>query len=176
MSAADRIRGYLRPDVRERLSQLIADLQVESVIEVGSFVGQSAVWFAERVPDVICVDVFDLEKGDKATMGHKTWVYQEAGYDTHYETFLHNTLAYPNIRSIKLPSLAAARLPIAADLVFIDASHAYEDVAADIDAWRPKARKVLCGDDNLGSQPGVVRAVTESGIPNREERLWWQLV
>lgn len=47
------------------------------------------------------------------------------------------------------------------DMLFIDASHKYEDVKADLAAWEPKLRPnaILAGDDF--SWPGVWRAVRE---------------
>jgi len=48
------------------------------------------------------------------------------------------------------------------DVVFIDAGHTYEDVKADIEAWLPKAKMVLCGHDYLPDVwMGVIQAVDE---------------
>lgn len=153
---------------RRRLASLIREHQVTSVIEVGSFVGLSACFFAERVDDVVCVDTFDAVHEptfNPVGMHRVTDQYQE---------FLRNTLAYPNIRSIALPSLEAARLPLEADLVYIDAAHTFEAVVADIEAWTPHARKVICGDDNRDPRFGVTEAITSLGIPDSGERIWWQ--
>ncbi|HLK36566.1 MAG TPA: class I SAM-dependent methyltransferase [Polyangiaceae bacterium] len=54
------------------------------------------------------------------------------------------------------------------DLVWIDASHEYEHVSADIEAWLPKVRAggTLGGDDyDLVDYPGVIRAVRETFAP-----------
>ena len=49
------------------------------------------------------------------------------------------------------------------DMVFIDASHKYEDVKADILAWMPKVKQggIIAGHDYVESQKGVKRAVDE---------------
>ena len=49
------------------------------------------------------------------------------------------------------------------DFVFLDASHTYEDVKADIQAWKPKIKKggYLGGHDFQIDFPGVVQAVQE---------------
>lgn len=57
------------------------------------------------------------------------------------------------------------------DFVFIDAAHHYEAVAADIAAWAPKVRGLLCGHDysppgvlSKRGWPDVVRAVDEFAV------------
>jgi hypothetical protein len=43
------------------------------------------------------------------------------------------------------------------DMIFIDGSHDYESVKADLDAWTPKCKRLLCGHDFNNS--GVATAV-----------------
>lgn len=176
MSAADSIKGYLHVEVAARLMQLISDNDVHSVIEIGSFVGKSAVFFSELVDTVICIDPFELDKGQgTGTMSTKQWVYDQAGWKTQYEMFLANTLPHPNIRHLKMLSQEALNQTLEADLIYVDGSHHYADVVADIEGWRPRAKKVLCGDDNLDERFRVTEAVADCGIPNREERCWWEI-
>lgn len=49
------------------------------------------------------------------------------------------------------------------DIVYIDASHDYESVKKDIEAWVRvvKPNGFLCGDDYMAGWPGVVKAVDE---------------
>lgn len=50
------------------------------------------------------------------------------------------------------------------DLVYIDASHSYENVKQDIELWFPKIKVggIICGHDyDSINSPGVVRAVNE---------------
>ena len=49
------------------------------------------------------------------------------------------------------------------DFVFIDGSHDYDSVVADINAWFPKVKKggILAGDDYVDVWPDVIRAVNE---------------
>jgi cephalosporin hydroxylase len=72
---------------------------------------------------------------------------------------------HPNIQLIERPSPAAAEMfeDGELDLVYLDASHLYEAVLADIDAWWPKvaAGGVLAGHDFTALFPAVQRAVTE---------------
>lgn len=69
-------------------------------------------------------------------------------------------------RAIELPSLEAANefADGSLDMVYIDASHYYDDVKDDIITWRKKLRHkgILSGHDyNHGQNPGVKKAVDE---------------
>lgn len=64
------------------------------------------------------------------------------------------------------------------DIVYLDASHNYDSVCADIDAWCPKVRKggVLCGDDYIAGWPGVMLAVNQNFQPEVNKvgrQQWW---
>ncbi len=79
-----------------------------------------------------------------------------------YAEFMKNVGHYLNLRVMKIPSLQAAQmLQDQVDMVFIDAGHTYEDCKADIDAWLPKAAKLIAFHDYCPGWPGVVRAVNE---------------
>ena len=60
------------------------------------------------------------------------------------------------------------------DFCYIDASHEYKDVKADIQAWLPKMKPggLLAGDD-LNYYPGVLKAVEEL-LPDfvRDDNVW----
>lgn len=174
-----KVVGFIQEPQFERLAWIIDEYQVDSVIEVGSFVGLSTCFFAERVGSVVAVDTFNAASAADPTLDPFVRSYHRDAYRNQYFTFLQNTIAYPNIRGIRLPSLEAAKLDIEADMVYIDASHTYEAAKADIEAWLPHARKVIAGDDNLDtskkrSHYGVQRAMAELGIPDSGERTWWK--
>lgn len=169
------VYGYMNDGVRATLGTLIDKYKAKSVIEIGSFLGLSACWFAERVDSVVCVDVFNRNMSP-AMWKAMTVKASDETLDTMYDLFLANTEAYPNITSHKMDSLTAAKtLDVVADLVYIDADHTYEGVTADIEAWTPHARKVVCGDDNTQQWPSVQQAAREYGA-NVDERIWWKPV
>ena len=61
------------------------------------------------------------------------------------------------------------------DFVFIDANHTAESVNADIKAWLPKTRKLLCGHDYGRSHKGVKVAVDswfDDDVIAPGKRLW----
>jgi len=70
-----------------------------------------------------------------------------------------------NLKTMRMPSLEASEQisDKSLDGVFIDGSHEYEDVRADILAWQPKVRPggILAGHDYVFLWPGVEKAVNE---------------
>lgn len=85
--------------------------------------------------------------------------------------------------AIELPSVEAAKRFVdrSLDIVYIDAGHLYEQVLADIKAWKPKVKKggILCGHDyGHGQNPGVKRAVDKllPIIHVADYYNWWTVV
>jgi predicted O-methyltransferase YrrM len=87
-----------------------------------------------------------------------------------FRQFIQNVGHFPNFGIMRMPSTKAARFfqDKSLDMVFIDGNHAYDHVKADIEAWLPKARKLICGHDFSKNWPGVVQAVEEL-FPDRYE-------
>jgi cephalosporin hydroxylase len=160
--------GYMSEHSRSRLHRLIHAYDINSVIEVGSFVGLSACFFAERVGSVLCIDTFDAANTETMNPVGVHVV------ENQYRTFLDNTQDYPNIRHMVADSLTAAGLPFYADMVYLDGDHTHDAVVADIEAWKPHARKVLCGDDANDPRFGVSAALETLDMPDYGERIWWQ--
>ena len=124
--------------------------QMDSVVEVGSLHGRSAfaLLTACKGP-VTCVD---------------TW---SDDHDKSFPSFMGACGHFENLIALRMWSHEAAATfkDLSVDMVFLDGSHAYESVIADIANWLPKVRKLLCGHDyHLGPDagfPGVGRAVHE---------------
>lgn len=154
-------------------------------VEVGSYFGQSALAMAMSIENsgkairFDCVDTWDARGTPQAELDgqRQKLSYEIDGQDELYFRFLKNmfqTGAIKYITPIKLPSLLAVNLygDVSLDFVFIDASHDYDSVKADIKVWLPKIKDggLLAGHD-YGS-PGVSRAVNEafnieSGLGNK---------
>jgi Methyltransferase domain len=136
------IFGWMGPRQLDWLGAQAA--QMESVAEVGSLRGRSAfALLTACTGPVYCIDPWPK--------------------DAAYETFMRNCGHFSNLVAIRESSPeAAARVPDV-DMVFIDGDHAYEAVVADITAWLPKTRKLLCGHDyNVPEFPGVAQAVDDT--------------
>lgn len=128
---------------------------MDSVVEVGSLHGRSAfMLLSSCAGTVYCVDSWSDE------------------HDKSYPSFMRGCGHFPNLVPVRAFSPAAAELvPGEVDMTFLDGSHAYESVLADIAAWLPKTRKLICGHDYFDGPeagfPGVAQAVLEVFGPER---------
>jgi len=115
------------------------------MIEIGSYVGESTMIFAEHFKDVISVDPYinDYDLADDAC--------HHAPFDKVYEQFIRNTLSIPNIKSIKETSQNAFSIlkDQQWDMVYIDGLHTYEGVSYDIEHYKTiiKPGGFVCGHD-----------------------------
>lgn len=132
-------------------------------VEVGAFLGESTFYMAEKIKKSgkkIKFYVIDTWDTDFLTSTKEREVLQGKYFFT---TFVENLLPLMEfIYPIRLPSTVAASIfgDGAVDFVFIDASHRYEDVKVDIQAWWPKTKRTIAGHDI--DFPDVRRAVKET--------------
>jgi hypothetical protein len=93
------------------------------------------------------------------------------GFPQVYFTFLNNIICeglaetvtpFPSTSFVAQHWFAANQ--IYADMIYIDASHEHQEVAADIRGWWRQLRSggVMVGDDYTTVWPGVIRAVEEA--------------
>jgi predicted O-methyltransferase YrrM len=102
------------------------------MIEIGSYVGESTLMFANHFKEVVSVDPYvnDYDLNDMAC--------SYAPFDTVYQEFLRNTLPIHNIKSIRDTSQNALSLLREQqwDLVYIDGIHTLEGVWYDIEHYK----------------------------------------
>ena len=144
-------------------------------VEVGVYCGRSL--FAScggmsPTATVLAVDVEQTAEMAGAVFPHGAWVdtvraATTAGVNASVEVDLRGSL-----------TAARARRGELFDSVFLDASHHYADIVADILEWRPLLRPggILCGHDYSTAFPGIMDAVNElcpgfQVVPNT--RIWW---
>jgi hypothetical protein len=175
------IPGWFPEQSAETLTRLIQEHDVKDVLEVGTFLGKSAAFFAGLVEKVTCVDIF------------KAWP-ESAGVDLLHnlnlksedESFLPQFLKNMDDCGIPRekfdPYVMTSRraydlLDNHYDLIYIDASHDYKSVLEDIMLWKDRARRIICGDDYDENWLGVKQAVDEL-IPDRqvEGRVWYKIM
>jgi len=116
-----------------------------SIIEIGSYVGESTMIFADRFKEVVSVDPYinDYDLEDAAC--------SFAPFDKVYEQFVRNTLSIPNIKSIRETSKNAFSIlkDQQWDMVYIDGLHTLEGVSYDIEHYKTiiKPGGFVCGHD-----------------------------
>ena len=159
--------------------EVIANMSITgSVVEIGCWKGRSSAYMAERIVDSgknikhVCVDTWE---GTVTEEHHQKDSAVKEG--RLYDLFLENMSPFEGVVPMQMTSLeAAAKLPDNSfDFVYIDASHEYEDVKADIKAWLPKVKKggIIAGDDY--NSPQVKRAVHEVlGHVRKVNRFTWK--
>ncbi len=129
----------------------------KTVVEVGSWMGRSTRAMAESGAGTVhAIDTWQgsAEHVDILKDKPEGWLMAR---------FLKNMEGVQNVRAHQMTSLAAAEMWQKArfDMVFLDASHDYESVKADILAWRPLVAGggLLCGHDYNWTEVG--KAVRE---------------
>lgn len=145
------------------LKEMIRQYRPRTVVEVGTWKGQSAVTMAlearalQCTTEIICVDTwlgaeefwYNLDDPDR----YKSFAMRN-GYPQVYYTFLNNVVAYglePWITPFPISSVQGAlvldHFDVLADMVYIDAGHSYDAVYADCVAYWPVTSKVMFGHD-----------------------------
>ena len=172
------IAGWFARENRETLHGLIRQHNVRSVVEIGSFLGLSAVWFAQRVEQVTCIDTW-REDAEEETQNNllltlRRWDLPRDFFGLFRDNVMrsghwHKILPIRGDSAAMLPQVADA------DLVYIDGDHSYEGCKRDITLYGPHARKIICGDDYTDREGfGVIQAVSEC-LPGAQHigPFWW---
>lgn len=131
------------------LGGLIQDKPIQTIIEVGSWLGLSTRFLASHLPDHGKVYAVDTWQGSPLETVHM----KDPRLPYLYQLFLSNVkhagLTH-KIVPVRMNSQEAAKaLSVKADLIYIDAAHDTASVYKDIMAWYPHLTKqgVMCGDD-----------------------------
>lgn len=147
-------------------------------VEVGSFLGKSACYLAERIRmsgkniTVFCVDHFRMGESEQQFKEMKEYLASIGG--TFIMQFLQNITPFRDlIIPITTNSVAAANYfpDRTVDFIFIDASHDEDSVRSDIAVWAPKLLPggMIAGHDY---DMAAVRKVVDETYPNR--KLMWR--
>jgi hypothetical protein len=137
-----------------------------SVLEIGSWAGNSACIMARAGATVHCVDTWEGSKNDEGTKQY------DNSRGSPFEVFLKNTAGLPISARIGKSPECASTFTGQYDIVYIDAEHDYDSVMADIAAWKGKAKYILAGHD-YQFFPSVKKAVHDSGfVPEVTGNVW----
>jgi len=184
-------RSDLAPVFQHLLESRFCGRKELLVVEVGSYVGWSAIKMAEVCASrgvkvtILCVDTW-LGSPEFYTQSHWLHLKKVQGYPTIFHHFTRNikSLGFHDvIVPLPLASASAAELlahyKVEPDLIYVDAAHEYESVKMDLSYyWKLlKSGGVMFGDDF--SWPGVKKAVEEFcaekivQLHNMSEIMWW---
>lgn len=136
---------------------IISQIKPKIIIEVGSYIGYSAIKMADACKannlkdvSIICIDPW-LDASLRSD--HEARVF---GYPSVFYTFLNNVKTYNHddiIIPLSMPALTGYRYlrdaGIKADLIYIDGSHDYDDVYLDVSRYLTLLNPggLLFGDD-----------------------------
>jgi cephalosporin hydroxylase len=128
-----------------------------TMVEIGSYIGESSIVFAQHFKKVICIDPFQNYDEIKNFYG------DHAEMDLVYNKFLENTKDYKNISHVRATSDSAVNnlKKEKIGFVYIDGLHTYEQVIQDIANYHPliKHGSFIAGHDYSGYWQGVKNAV-----------------
>ena len=147
----------------------LGDNSDKTMIEIGSFVGESTVLFAQSFKKVIAIDPFEA---DYDPQDPTSYLFE---FDNVYQTYLDRITVYSNIETIVDTSDNAVKELVGKefDFIYIDGLHTYEGVKNDIKNFLPLVKKggVIGGHDYTNRIPhlvGVYEAVNEMfGQPDK---------
>jgi hypothetical protein len=160
-------------DHTEAFASVVAETQPTTILEIGTWLGASAIRWAKLAPkaEVVCLDTWLgssemwLARGDV----HRDLKFRN-GRPSIYENFLVNIVSlgltdqvtpFPVASSVGLEVLKAHY--VKPQIIYVDASHSFEDCFADIMSSLELSPMVVCGDDySKENWPGVVQAVNEA--------------
>jgi len=154
------VEGFLHPGECEALCDLACG---RHVLEIGSFKGLSCWAMALTAKSVTACDTHKA-----ATDGQR-----QTNEFTTLEDFTRAVARYKNVRIYPIASEVAAGVLADEmfDLIFLDATHTYDEVKADIERWWPRLKSggvFALHDYGHDAYPGVKQAVDERFGPAPE--------
>ena len=121
----------------DEMREIIGD--TPTIVELGSYMGESSLIFAEEFPNgkIICVDSWEGGFDDSDSCSNVDYSDVEKQFDLRMNMV-------NNITKIKGLSTS---VEIECNLVYIDACHKYECVKNDIIHWLPLTKQIISGHD-----------------------------
>ena len=162
------IQGWMDPHDLEWLA--LEASRHNSIVEVGCWRGRSTTCLATNTAGTVYA--VDHWRGSEE--------HQPVDAPQLYQMFLDQMAPFiesGKVIPLRKDSISAAAefgsMNMSFDMVFIDASHDYESVSADIRAWKPLVRPggLFCGHD--AGHPPIMRALAELLPESHNENSMW---
>jgi SAM-dependent methyltransferase len=159
---ADAIKGWMLPGELTWLAEQARRHQ--RILEVGSFAGRSTRALADNCQPGSAIFAVDTWEGSPE---HLAMFPDLLDLWSEFNRNLADHVVTGRVTTWKMSSLEAANhfkeSGQTFDMIFIDASHDYDSVCADLLAWRPLLKNggLLCGHDH-GRYSGLDRALRET--------------
>lgn len=127
-----------------------------TIVEVGSYAGESAVIWAQEFPQakIYCIDPFEGGFDENDICSNVDYTEIEAEFDS-------RTKDYKNIIKLKKYSTEVIQY---CDVLYLDGDHTYYGVKRDILHWNQYTKSIIAGHDYCDSPEylaGVKKAVNE---------------
>lgn len=164
------------------LDLLLKQRKVKTIVEVGSWLGNSTRHMASLIPEGGKVYAVDHWLGSVEHQEGQYAFYHALPYL--YDQFLSNVIhkgLTDKIVPIRMSSLEAAQvLTVKPDLVYLDGAHDTESVYNDLVAWYPfiQGHGIICGDDWMWAtvSAAVVQFATEKHLKLFFLKNFWALL
>ena len=171
--------GWFGLQNQKHIEKIIAETKPKKAVEVGTWLGLSALFIAKRLPSdaiLFCIDPWvpykDMENMPECQEPLKT------AYEQFLSNCIHNGLTH-KIIPMRMTSMEAAKTFEAdIDFIYLDGSHDEDDVYDDLMEWYPRLSPTgrMCGDD-IG-WPSVQRAIervkkTYNFTVHADDNFWW---
>lgn len=145
------------------------------VVELGTYIGQSAKAMADAGAVVFTVDNMEGSPHDGSIVRYA--VYGKEDVAGALEQNLGDLLGSKVHRFVCDSVECAGQWKKSIDMLYVDADHDYAPTKANIEAWLPHVREggIVAGHDYDEQFPGTVKAVNEmfpEGV-NVEGQVWW---
>lgn len=149
-------------DMLKSLEFKMGPLNEKIMVEIGSYIGDSAKIFAKHFGLVICIDPFmDWYDEDDDTCYFARMAQVEQMFDLQTKDF--NNIVKIKLKSDDAAEFAKAYKVSGVDFVYIDGLHTYEQVKKDILNFAPflSETQMIGGHDYHANWSGVKKAVDE---------------